>query len=410
MSRAVHAFQARRAWQQGTPQRSAACQYAAQRRLGFAWLRFAAPLEREFREGFFALNVLRVRLASMLGLCGIAGFILLDAWQARLMTPLAVDVLLFVALPGCAIATATSFARDSSTTMQRLLVLCAVLISLADVGAVLASRAERGWFPYESVLLVTLYAYFLAGLLYRQALACGALIALVYFVGRRYVPDGPYPVGYEGYYLFIANTIGWIGLYFFEYHQRLSFLLERELGQRALLDGLTGTLNRTAIRKHLNMMWRQAQRDGRSVALMLVDIDHFKAINDQRGHLVGDTCLRTVAEVLGGCGRRALDAVGRFGGDEFLVAWFDVDQAGFEHVCTLVRERIAQAQVAGAGDLALQVSAGAVLAWPRPEHNAVDALRLADSKLYEAKRSGRGSVLAEELWGEGSTLQLVKSA
>jgi diguanylate cyclase (GGDEF)-like protein len=300
--------------------------------------------------------------------------------------------------------------RKPSKAMPFVLMGAAAMMSLSVVAAVLISRFDRAWFPYESVLLVTLYCYFLAGLLYRQAIIVSMVVAVAYLVGRRYTPDGLYSVQYEAFYVILANSIGWIGLYFFEYHQRLSFLLERELGQRALLDGLTGTMNRVAIRKHLNVMWRQGQRDGRAVAVMIVDIDNFKLINDEFGHLAGDACLRAIADVLATCGRRPLDAVGRFGGDEFLVAWYDLDEDGFGHLCEMILEAIAKLRVLQAPDLRLQISAGAVLAWPTPECRLVQALQLADSKLYQAKRGGRGTIFSEVCRREEAGLRLVNSA
>jgi diguanylate cyclase (GGDEF)-like protein len=412
MTEATQAYQARRGRAPrslSTPHRSAACQYAAQRRLGFAWLRFAATLEQEFREGLFTMNVMRVRLAAMLGIFGVAGFVVLDANLQSLMTQRAVNFLLFLGLPACMLAMIISFTRRPTARLQYLLVVCATLVSVSDVGAVLASRLVHGWFPYESIVLVTLYSYFLAGLLYRQAMAVGLIVLGAFLGGRLFVPDGMYSMHYETYYLLVANTIGWIGLYFFEYHQRLSFLLERELSQRALLDGLTGTLNRSTIRKHLNLTWRQAQRDQRAVGTLVIDIDHFKSINDVHGHLVGDACLRAVSDVLAGCGRRPLDAVGRIGGDEFLVAWYDIDLEGFDHLCAMIRERVAALRIDGAPGVILQVSGGGVLAWPTPQCKLVTALQLADTKLYEAKRSGRGSILTEAC-NTSPGMQLLKSA
>ena len=103
--------------------------------------------------------------------------------------------------------------RDDVLGILALLFACAAVVCVSDALAVLVTRQVYGWFPYESIVLVTLYAYFLAGLLYRQALVCGVLATAAYFAGRGTVQPGMYSAQYEAYYLLMANTIGWIGLY-----------------------------------------------------------------------------------------------------------------------------------------------------------------------------------------------------
>lgn len=391
-------------------ERIAASQYAAQRRFGFAWLRFTPTIEAEFREGFFAVNALRVRLATVLACVAMSGFALMDAhFGAGYLPAEALRVLLWVGVPFALIAMAATFVPRSLAWSQHLLLAAASGIGLSIVVAVLLARREHPHFAFEPVLLAIMYGYFLAGLRYVQALCFALIVGGAWIGGSLLLPGaGGERLAYELFYVMLGNSVGILGLYFFEYHQRNGFLLERELGQRALLDGLTGAMNRGAMRRHLNLCWRQAQRERRPLALMWIDIDAFKAINDHHGHLAGDGALRAVADALAAFGQRPLDAVGRFGGDEFMAVWYDVEPAWFDELCAHLKDRIAAIRVAGS-DRGLQVSGGAVIAWPSPGCRLVESLKRADAKLYEAKRSGRGSILCEQV-NAPVALHLVRDA
>ena len=95
--------------------------------------------------------------------------------------------------------------------------------------------------------------------------------------------------------------------------------LERRLEEASLTDSLTGIANRRRFDESLDKEWRRSTREGTSVALLMIDIDHFKDYNDALGHLAGDNCLRQVAQALNGTVRRAGDLVARYGGEEFAV-------------------------------------------------------------------------------------------
>src|ERR1051326_7545531 len=100
--------------------------------------------------------------------------------------------------------------------------------------------------------------------------------------------------------------------------------MQNELRQQAVLDSLTGIFNRRAFRSHLEAAWAQAQRDSETIGLILVDIDDFKLINDTCGHPFGDSAMKHIADVFHNATLRPLDAVGRYGGDEFIAMWFGV--------------------------------------------------------------------------------------
>ena len=158
----------------------------------------------------------------------------------------------------------------------------------------------------------------------------------------------------------------------------------------AITDRLTGLYNRAMLDELLAKEMAQLARGGRRSALIIVDLDEFKAVNDRHGHLVGDAVLRDVAHVLSGC-IRASDAVGRWGGEEFVLLLPDIDAVGLHAVNG--RIRAALAAHAFPMSITVTVSAGCVF---NDGRMSLDAwLSAADSLLYAAKRGGRNQFLGD---------------
>jgi diguanylate cyclase (GGDEF)-like protein len=154
-------------------------------------------------------------------------------------------------------------------------------------------------------------------------------------------------------------------------------------------DALTGLANRRFILTQLAGAVSAGRRHGRALSVAIVDIDHFKRVNDEHGHAAGDAVLAAVAHAM----RehiRAEDQLGRLGGEEFLALLPDVDAAAAAAAAEKLRAHIASMTVAHDGsDLAVTISAG----WATWEGEAPDELlRRADDALYEAKRAGRDRV------------------
>jgi diguanylate cyclase (GGDEF)-like protein len=161
------------------------------------------------------------------------------------------------------------------------------------------------------------------------------------------------------------------------------------LGQLAGTDELTGLFNRRRFFEYASRDFSIAVREGRSLAVAILDIDHFKSVNDRFGHAVGDVVLRVFASRLTAALREA-DILCRYGGEEFALLF-----PGAEPRAALVAiERMRLAAVEGAiawegGELAIQASAGVYSAVPRRDSSLDVFLEEADRALYEAKGSGR---------------------
>jgi two-component system chemotaxis response regulator CheY len=163
----------------------------------------------------------------------------------------------------------------------------------------------------------------------------------------------------------------------------------------AMHDGLTGLLNRRAIQAHAEAEWHRAARERESLSLVLLDIDHFKSVNDRHGHLVGDQALRLVAEVLAQR-VRPYDQTGRWGGEEFLLVLPWTDLAAARLVAERVRARVAATPLplADGSGLDLRVSLGVTSTSTGMPTSVEALLRQADEALYQAKRAGRDRIRA----------------
>lgn len=172
-----------------------------------------------------------------------------------------------------------------------------------------------------------------------------------------------------------------------------------ELEVRASRDGLTGLANRDAILDALRTLCARSLREGRPIAVMLVDVDGFKPINDSLGHLAGDAVLRTVASRLAPAAR-ASDAVGRYGGDEFLIVMYPCDAASAHATAERIRAAVCDEPIdlteEGGGSFRIGLSAGVFVGTATSPSDTQAFLRRADAALYEAKEAGRGRTVVAE--------------
>ena len=159
-------------------------------------------------------------------------------------------------------------------------------------------------------------------------------------------------------------------------------------------DPLTHIWNRRAILDRLGREAARAEREGKSLAAILVDVDHFKTVNDAQGHLAGDQVLCEVAGRMVGA-LRPYDMLGRFGGEEFLVVMTSDLPNAAAAVAERLRAAVAATPVRTAGaETCVTVSAGVAAAPPGIAHDPQQLLHAADDALYCAKREGRNRICA----------------
>lgn len=165
------------------------------------------------------------------------------------------------------------------------------------------------------------------------------------------------------------------------------------LAQLAVTDGLTGLYNHRHFHERLALEVERSLRNGLPLGLLMIDVDHFKALNDQYGHPAGDEMLRQLARIMGD-GRRANDFVARYGGEEFSIVLVDTSKLTAAQVAERLRERVEQAEffAPGSGREHMSISIG-VAAFPDDANDSEALVRSSDAALYEAKRAGRNCVV-----------------
>jgi two-component system, cell cycle response regulator len=165
------------------------------------------------------------------------------------------------------------------------------------------------------------------------------------------------------------------------------------LRQLASRDQLTGLLNRREFDRLLPNDCQRARHLGPGLGLLMVDIDHFKAINDAHGHPAGDAVLQEVARRITAAVRSG-DRVARFGGEEFALALLKTTPEGALEVAERVRAAVAREPIAASAavELAVTVSAGLAF-WPAEARTEAELISAADRALYAAKQRGRNRVV-----------------
>lgn len=169
--------------------------------------------------------------------------------------------------------------------------------------------------------------------------------------------------------------------------------VNRKLQQLSDTDQLTDISNRRSLERYLKHTFQRAIMDGKSIAVLLIDVDHFKPVNDTHGHPAGDDCLKVIAERIQANSRWPADMVARYGGEEFCVVLPATDEQTAVLVAERIREGIASRPVpTRTGPLKLTISLGAYAAVPTPDDTKETFLERADQALYRSKQEGRNRV------------------
>lgn len=235
-------------------------------------------------------------------------------------------------------------------------------------------------------------------------LMTAGVFALAAAIARQHIA-----IGLSAVFLLLTIQATHAALVQLNYRDGRYRLLEREqelrkanrtLRELSLQDPLTGIANRRHFNAALETAWRRAIRKGQPLALLIVDIDFFKGVNDLHGHSYGDECLVSVAQVMQHYARRPDDAVARLGGEEFVLLLPDTLADGAMAVAAHIHECISEMGVtnnASPFEKRLTVSIGIGIAAPSPVGALGALIDCADQALYEAKGQGRNRTCARNL-------------
>lgn len=244
----------------------------------------------------------------------------------------------------------------------------------------------------QPLTALTLFTLLFCVLSRARVLAGLTMVALTLTVGAVTVQWATVPFHARDIFVFLFMCfIGITATTSVEMTARRAWLAREALIWTATYDGLSGVLVRGAFEEHMERVLRQAARTQTSLCLLCLDIDHFKQVNDQYGHLAGDEVIRCVGEELRVACQRPLDIAGRMGGDEFLVAFYDVDREQAVVLVERLQTRLRRLQVRDdqLAAISVTVSIGVTACVPDEQTKLRDLVNQADHLMYQAKRQGR---------------------
>lgn len=267
----------------------------------------------------------------------------------------------------------------------------------AVAAAFLVGAAARG--QQEALIFIPLMIvgpFFFLGLGWRAALVCGMLTLLSFSAAAiAFALELP-PALRAGAFMGLALVACTIAARQVDRASRKDFVESSRISDLARHDPLTGLKNRGVFDEQLNTLWRRAIENGCPLAILLIDIDHFKRFNDRYGHQAGDRALCRVAHTLELMIERPFDVLTRYGGEEFAAILYDVDARESEALAERMRRA---AHGPGAGHRGprdpspITISIGVGFVEPSEGRRPNGAVQLADQALYEAKRLGRNRVV-----------------
>jgi diguanylate cyclase (GGDEF)-like protein len=355
----------------------------------------AAYLRDQFRE---RLRYLRVNLAILAAISVLVIQVdrLVMPAIARIVPDLArTGIMLPLLLAGLVI----TFARRADAWYPRYIAaaMTAALVAMSWVSISAFAAGEPRVFP--RLVLAMVAVYFVLGLSFRSAIAVNAIGVAAYALIAAAKDMPVVDLAHFELTLVIANVICVAGAWNLEHARRTAWLEGQRLAETAMQDGLTGIHNRRRFDEHLQRAWAQGVRERKPIALLLADIDHFKAYNDRYGHQAGDEAMKAVAGVLPRFARRPLDLAARYGGEEFAIVLFDTGRAEAERIAAEILEAVRRLGIVHQGSAAapvLTASIGIACVVPAARRSWTGLVQLADQALYAAKDGGRDRAAALE--------------
>jgi len=360
-------------------------------------LAFDALLEAQFRQWYCEHMKARVRNIIWLPLAGLLALVLtggpLDVLREAIFgakNHAVIDALRFAVIaPSCIAMLIVTYSRLYDRWFEIAAQVVAPLHAMCFVAMDLLMHPQgyslSAWMP-----LVVLAPYFTFGMLQTQAVHSSVLIIFTYAAGG-YVSN---LLGGQRTFdlcvLIFTGSLGAIVHYSLQKAVRQNYLATQLLSDTVNRDALTGIHNRRMFDHHIERVWQQSVRAAAPLALLMIDIDHFKSFNDRGGHQAGDACLIKVASVLSQAARRPLDLTSRYGGEEFAILLYDTRRERVEDLCRQLHASLASMRIPhpATGEF-LTFSIGAACVEPQPNRRVEGFIQLADEALYAAKERGR---------------------
>lgn len=380
---------------------------------GHPWLRFPQALEQQFNTDTLPARRRFLTLCAIVGILGIwAG-----AWHAEESLPniasLArqlVTIYLGIACVSLAVLLATPRPWRRMWQSESAIFANAFGLNLVIIWACMASGVDTAYTQSGAVIAPVLFACIAARLRFVWALACALLTLVVYALFMHgHTPFQQLVVMGNIKLQLLSFAFALVANYTLEYAERRNWVLRKlqekhraalhdtseQLRRLSVRDALTGLYNRRQFDADLSAAWHQCAGSDSPLALLMLDVDHFKLYNDAYGHPAGDACLNRVGQVLARVAEAHGGMAARLGGEEFALVLPGQEEAGSrvvaEALCAAVRQQAIEhrgSMVAGH----VTVSVGVAIVRPAQGGRSQTVLSMADRALYLAKEQGRDRV------------------
>lgn len=388
---------------------------------------------RHDRQALVRDAILWQRRARYLGLAALTGLVLVFGRGARgaMLLPLGVVALVYAAM---VTATAAAVRRSEVIDEVRLpaLVVTGDVVAIAALAWTAGAPADAAHLLVPALLIVQLAAFYFGRMLggYAAGLSAAAYLVLA-LVLPPLVPGGRPELRQVGFTLATYALVSLVLVHAYgNFRARMNRLrlfcklvedgdftgtvvvaaekrpddltllaqsfdaMRLRLAEQVGTDPLTGCLNRRALETRLRSEWRQAKRRSSTVAVLAIDLDHFKQINDTRGHPFGDVVLTELAGIMKATARDT-DAVARLGGDEFVIVLPDTGWQGALTFAERLRRKVDDFSFgASTAAISITISVGVALARGTDPISPEMLLQEADRSLYKAKSGGRNRIFA----------------
>lgn len=375
--------------------------------------KFPAAMEQAFQAEMDRLRDLRVRRTGLVAVVLYAAFAVTDRVMVPDVYQQALAIRFLLVIPLLLLAT-FGIAHVKKPLLREILLSSVVVITGASLPWIFSlSRHPNAAYYETGITLVILFGNIVLNLRFRDAVVSSVILMGAYAVFLCVQHKLPPEVRLNnGLFSFALVVISLIANFRTDQDQRRAYLARsRErarnaelshavelLGKLSSEDALTQVANRREFDRRLDLEWARAKREGQFLALILIDVDCFKAYNDHYGHPAGDACLRGIAGRLASVLKRSSDLVARFGGEEF-VALLPATGAG-EAAALAERMRLAVRELnlphaASTAAPIVTASFGVYAMQPVDDEQASTLLDKADAALYRAKQGGRDRVVAD---------------
>ena len=314
-------------------------------------------------------------------------FALLDkSWASEQVQALMMQAHLFIIVPMLLTISYLAYKKRFYNVVMLALAISPVIAMSCHV--YIASKLSN-YAPYlmEGYLSI-LWTFIVSGMTFRYALVSAIFSSIILLVASFYFMSQTDIYVMHVFWIGCSFSFGFLGALMLSRSRKAIFMSHQELHRYAITDSLTGVFNRNQLNSVLSEEIGRGRRYNKTFGILILDIDHFKSVNDSLGHNAGDEVLKQTAEVLSKSIREN-DTLIRWGGEEFIVVALEVDEQGLIQFCDKLRKTIESENYGAAGKIT--VSVGATLF--RNDDTQDTMISRADKALYEAKEKGRNIIV-----------------